>query len=307
MSTGNLQDVKEIDGDAIRTDLHARVSYILDFVGFNENDVKALRIAGPIIRPHISLLVDAVYGKLLSYDVTREAFVESKNKHLNKEERLMTVTPKSDRMKYFKDFFRHWLLKIFICDWEDLQTFAYFDRVGIAHIGGSGFRHREDRGKYAVDYMHIGLLLGFLSEAVTKKILAVDSISLAEKTQVLGAFTKVMWIQNDLMSRHYVCPVTPSAVPIPHPAAYHAHMADMPRCPFSASSSKPVEEEEGAEVEPWSDDSDNDENFASSDEEGTKLPTPATARSGPLPKVSEEKLGSSLLVEEKMMATHITP
>ena len=81
-----------------------------------------------------------------------------------------------------------------------------------------------------------------------------------------------MWIQNDLMSRHYVQPVevinplpaTPQTKP-PHPVA--SDLFDdptAPRCPFGRG----VEEENDSEDEPFPGDSDEDDDFpgSSSDE-----------------------------------------
>lgn len=56
-------------------DLPSRVAYMKSFVNFTSADVKALNSATPLIAPLIPGLLDAVYGKLLKYDITAAVFV----------------------------------------------------------------------------------------------------------------------------------------------------------------------------------------------------------------------------------------
>ena len=110
--------IKVINARALHTSLHARVSYLVEFLAFGATDVEALHIAGRIVRPFIPIIVDSVCrfihvsfihhttnpilldAKLLSFDITRETFVEAENQHLSTAERLATVTPNSERMRY---------------------------------------------------------------------------------------------------------------------------------------------------------------------------------------------------------------
>ena len=47
-------------------------------------------------------------------------------------------------------------------------------------------------------------LLGYVEDIVVAAVLAMDEIDLATKTKVIRAFNKMLWIQNDLMARHYI-------------------------------------------------------------------------------------------------------
>ncbi|KAG8900216.1 hypothetical protein FRB99_006186 [Tulasnella sp. 403] len=230
-SSGGDEGIQHVDAKAIKTSLHARVSYLLSFIGFNSADVQALQNVAPLIRPHITAIVDSMYRKLMSYDITKASLIEPSGAHVPREE---IVTKERDRIRYMTSFMSHWVLKLFIADWEDIQTFAYFDRVGVSHVGQSAFRHRGERGSLNVDYVHIALLLGVLTEALTTRILGFDKLTLEEKTAALSALTKAMWIQNDLISRHYVVPVEKLLPPEP-PAPAHPYVPadDEPKCPFS--------------------------------------------------------------------------
>lgn len=56
-------------------DLPSRVAYLSDFLGLTEEDNEALQASKPLVAPLIPTILDAVYSKLLSFDITAKAFV----------------------------------------------------------------------------------------------------------------------------------------------------------------------------------------------------------------------------------------
>jgi hypothetical protein len=56
-------------------DLPSRVAYLSAFLGLTEADNEALRASKPLVTPLIPTILDAVYVKLLSFDITAKAFV----------------------------------------------------------------------------------------------------------------------------------------------------------------------------------------------------------------------------------------
>lgn len=56
-------------------DLPSRISYLSSFLGLNEEDGEALRASKPLVAPLIPTILDAVYSKLLSFDITAKVFV----------------------------------------------------------------------------------------------------------------------------------------------------------------------------------------------------------------------------------------
>jgi hypothetical protein len=56
-------------------DLPSRVSYLSSFLDLTAADGKALNDAAPLIAPLVPSILEAVYTKLLSYDITAQAFV----------------------------------------------------------------------------------------------------------------------------------------------------------------------------------------------------------------------------------------
>jgi hypothetical protein len=56
-------------------DLPSRIAYLSSFLNLNTSDGQALQAAKPLIAPSIPTILDTVYVKLLSFDITAKAFV----------------------------------------------------------------------------------------------------------------------------------------------------------------------------------------------------------------------------------------
>ena len=56
-------------------DLPSRIAYLSSFLDLNVSDAEALQAAKPLVAPLIPTILDAVYVKLLSFDITAQAFV----------------------------------------------------------------------------------------------------------------------------------------------------------------------------------------------------------------------------------------
>jgi hypothetical protein len=55
--------------------LPARISYLSSFLELAASDGEALLAAKPLVAPLVPAILDAVYKKLLSFDITAQAFV----------------------------------------------------------------------------------------------------------------------------------------------------------------------------------------------------------------------------------------
>ena len=78
----------------------------------------------------------------------------------------------------------------------DAKMVAYLDMVGKMHTPKAGSAELD------VPLVQMNALLGFVSDALTATILG---LGLERETEVktLRAFCKLLWIQNDLITRHY--------------------------------------------------------------------------------------------------------
>lgn len=86
----------------------------------------------------------------------------------------------------------------------DSAFWVYLDKVALMHTGKPGFKHRENRPELRVEYIHMGLLLGYVVDVVVGAVMTMDAVENAMKSRVIRALNKVIWMQNDLFARHYI-------------------------------------------------------------------------------------------------------
>ena len=206
MASATRKQMQEISPSSLAS-LSSRVSYLKSFLSFTSDDGAALQASAPLVAPLVPAILDAVYTKLLTYDITAKAFIP-------RQPGYQGVIPKDalelsldhPQIKHRKDFLKRYLVKLVTNeDWSDDSNFwEYLDTVGIMHTGVPGFKHREKRPELRVEYIHMGLLLGFVEDVVVKSVLEMDAIDAGTKGKVVRAFNKLLWIQNDLFARHYV-------------------------------------------------------------------------------------------------------
>ncbi|PGH10388.1 hypothetical protein GX51_00146 [Blastomyces parvus] len=191
-------------------DLKSRLNYVKGFLHFTEQDGALIQSAKEIIAPAVPAVLDAVYTRLLSFDITAKSFVPRQPEQDTKDpENATSVAELSldhPNIIHRKDFLKNYLVRLVSNkDWSDESSFwDYLDKVGIMHTGQAGFKHREKRPKLRVEVMHMSLLLAFVEEMVLQAILGAEGLDLQTKTGMITAFNKLLWIQNDLFQRHYV-------------------------------------------------------------------------------------------------------
>jgi hypothetical protein len=65
--------MQHVDTTALDSDLTARIAYLSSFLELTAEDVKALLAAKPLIAPLVPAILEKVYVKLLSFDITAQA------------------------------------------------------------------------------------------------------------------------------------------------------------------------------------------------------------------------------------------
>ncbi|KAL5329132.1 hypothetical protein ACEPPN_002642 [Leptodophora sp. 'Broadleaf-Isolate-01'] len=188
-------------------DLPSRISYLSAFLELTPSDGEALLAAKPLVAPLIPAILDAVYTKLLSFDITAKAFVP-KNTDYEGElvKNVHELTLEHPQIALRKDFLKNYLVKLVsTTDLTPTSPFwVYLNNVGIMHTGQPGFKHRAKRPELRVEYIHMGALLGHVVDIVVGAVMSMDVIDNDMKCKVIRALNKVIWIQNDLMARHYL-------------------------------------------------------------------------------------------------------
>ena len=124
-------------------DLPTRVQYLRDFIGFTSDDAAALHSARDVVAPLVPTVVDVVYEKLLSFDITAKSFVPRQTGFTGeKPTKLSDLNAEHPQIKFRKDFLANYLVKLVTMDYNKDQSWEYLDKVGLMHTGKTGFAHR---------------------------------------------------------------------------------------------------------------------------------------------------------------------
>lgn len=188
--------MKHIDEQKLEDDLGYRFGYVTEFMGFGENDIAAIHGAAAHLAPLVPSLVDAVYVQLFNYDSTKRHFVPRQSGYEGEAPvDLESLTLDHEMIAFRKDHLGRYLAGLVTRPY-DASMIKYLDMVGKIHTPAAGSAELD------VPLVQMNALMGFVSDALVATIL---SLGLDRDTEVktLRAFNKLLWIQNDLITRHY--------------------------------------------------------------------------------------------------------
>jgi hypothetical protein len=195
-TTFEEQSMKRIDEERLEEDTVYRVAYVTEFMGFGAEDIRAIHGAAGLLAPLVPALVDAVYDKLFSYDATKRHFVPRQSGYQGATpESIETLEQDHEMIQFRKQHLGRYLAALVTRDY-DAKMFNYLDMVGKIHTPMAGSPELD------VPLVQMNALLGFVSDALTNVIL---NLGLDRQTEIgaVRAFNKLLWVQNDLITRHY--------------------------------------------------------------------------------------------------------
>jgi len=186
-----------IDEAKLESDPQYRYDYLADFIGFGPDDIKLIQAAAPQIGPRIGELVDKTYAKLLSYDATARHFVPKQHGFEGETPiDLANLNASHPQIQFRKDHLNRYFLAL-IGRAYDAKMVQYLDMVGKIHTASAG------NGEISIPLVQMNALMGLLSDVLADAL--IESPLPSEATlAAIRAFNKLMWIQNDFISRHYV-------------------------------------------------------------------------------------------------------
>jgi hypothetical protein len=188
--------MKHIDEPRLEEDVIYRVDYVSEFMGFGADDVAAIQGAAGRLAPLVPVLVDAVYDKLFSYDATKRHFVPRQSGYEGAvPESIDTLTQDHEMIRFRKQHLGRYLVALVTRDY-DAKLLNYLDLVGKIHTPQAGSPELN------VPLVQMNALLGFVADALTNVILGLG-LDRPTEVRTLRAFGKLLWIQNDLITRHY--------------------------------------------------------------------------------------------------------
>jgi hypothetical protein len=188
--------MKCIDESRLENDLGYRFHYLAEFIEFGPDDVAAIHAAAPVLAPCVPALVDAVYVKLFKYDATKRHFVPSQFGYDGELAADVQSLSLDDEVILFRKQHLGRYLAALVTKPYDAKMVQYLDTVGSMHT--------PERVNRSIDVplVQMNALLGFVADALNATIFGLDLDRVTE-TRTLRAFSKLLWLQNDLINRHY--------------------------------------------------------------------------------------------------------
>jgi hypothetical protein len=198
MSTATIPVVamKHIDENRLEKDLGYRFQYLTEFMEFGADDVAFIHRAAAYLAPLVPQLVDAVYVKLFRFDATKRHFLP---RHFGYEGSLSNdmeaLTLDHEQIQFRKAHLAKYLKRLVTGDY-DSKMVAYLDFVGKIHTPKAGSK------ELSVPLVQMNALMGFVSDVLLTTILN-SPLDSRTKIGTVRAFNRLLWLQNDLVVRHY--------------------------------------------------------------------------------------------------------
>ncbi|KAI9218092.1 Protoglobin-domain-containing protein [Blastocladiella britannica] len=192
-----MSAIQHIDRDRLYTDIVYRFQYVASFIGFGAADQKAIHDSVSHVAPLVPVVVDAVYDKLFSYDITKASFAHRMEGFSGKSvEDTDALTLKADQIKFRKEHLAKYLVKIVTGEYNEAMI-KYLDWVALIHTDNN-----SKTSSINVELIHINALMGFVEHVLLGAIsdLPLDA---ATKKATLIAYSKLLWVQNDFFIHYY--------------------------------------------------------------------------------------------------------
>jgi hypothetical protein len=185
-----------VDEARLEAELAYRFDYVAKFVGFGPEDVAVIHAAAPALAPLVPGLVDAVYAKLYQQDATWRHFFPRQHGYEGPiPATLEELTPDHPQIAFRKQHLGAYLVALVTRPYDGKMV-EYLDMVGKIHTPKAGSKSIN------VPLVQMNALMGFVADAFTATILGLG-LDRATEAKTLRAFGKLLWIQNDLITRHY--------------------------------------------------------------------------------------------------------
>ena len=185
-----------IDEPRLESDLSYRFKYLAEFMHFIPEDIRTIHDAATSLAPKVPALVNAIYEQLHENDATWRHFLPTQPAD---KDALVAALENLDAdheiIKSRKEHLTNYLVTL-VTKPYDGKMLTYLDMVGKIHTSKAG------NHKTTIPLVQMNALLGFVSDALLCKIL---SLNLERHLEIatIRAFNKLLWIQNDLINRHY--------------------------------------------------------------------------------------------------------
>lgn len=188
--------MKLIEESRLESDLGYRFGYLAEFMQFTPEDIATIHESAAHLAPLVPALVDAVYVKLFSYDATKRHFVPRQHGYEGPVPTdVADLQMDHPQIAFRKQHLGRYLEQLVTRPYDGKMV-AYLDMVGKIHTPKAG------AAELNVPLVQMNALMGFVADALTATIFSLGLPREAEQRTV-RAFNKLLWLQNDLITRHY--------------------------------------------------------------------------------------------------------
>jgi hypothetical protein len=185
-----------VDEPRLETDLAYRFAYVAEFAGFGADDIAAIHGAAPLLAPLVPGLVDAVYAKLATSSATWRHFLPRQHGYDGPiPADVAQLTMDHPQIAFRKQHLSRYLVQL-VTKPYDGKMVEYLDMVGKIHTAKAG------SAAIVVPLVQMNALMTFVADAITATVFGLNLPTATERATV-RAFQKLLWVQNDLISKHY--------------------------------------------------------------------------------------------------------
>ncbi len=188
--------MKHIDEERLENDLIYRFGYLVEFIGFSSEDIEVIHSSGNFLAPLLPGLVEAVYRKLQAQDATWRHFLPRQKGYDGEiPKKLAELDQDHPQIAFRKKHLIRYLERLVSTPYDNSMV-KYLDMVGKIHTKQAG------NPDIFIPVIQMNALMGFVSDAINQTILE-SHLDFPIKAKAVRAFSKLLWIQNDLIQRHY--------------------------------------------------------------------------------------------------------
>lgn len=185
-----------IDEDRLETDSQYRYEYLAGFIGFSPKDATFIQSSAMFLGPMISELVEKSYDRLLRYDATARHFIPRQAGYSGSLPGSLTdLSANHPQIQFRKEHLSRYFMQLLGRSF-DSKMVQYLDMVGKIHTPKAGNKEID------VPLVQMNALMGVLSDILLEAVLSLP-LDRDACISTSRAFQKLLWIQNDFISRHY--------------------------------------------------------------------------------------------------------
>ena len=146
--------------------------------------------------PRLPAIVDAIYAKMLEFDATRRHLTRHHSGYSGEvPESAEVVTQDHGLIAFRKRALLSYFTELLLSDLDE-TTADWMDTVGRMHTTKAG------SASIHVPLIQMNAMMGFMADLFFREVASLD-LDVDAKLRVTQALSKLLWLQNDLLSRHY--------------------------------------------------------------------------------------------------------